>query len=49
MSCEYRLDELRLCAILDIECNNPEKNNPDNYNIETECLNIKNNIKGEIT
>jgi len=35
MSCEYRLDELRLCAILDIECNNPEKNNPDNYNIET--------------
>jgi len=33
MTCKYRINGL--CEILDIECDNPEENNPNNYSIET--------------
>ena len=32
MTCKYIINGL--CEILDIECNNPEENNPNNYSIE---------------
>jgi len=32
MDCEYRINGF--CDIFDIECDNPQENNPDNYNIE---------------
>lgn len=35
MSCEYRIEELKLCTILDIECEHPEENDPEQYTEET--------------